>query len=361
MTADELSNYIVTKMNPLIHSTYNMTVGEQRLLLACISQINSKEHMADDDTYTLTVEQAKSLYYEDTNEQNVYRDLSDSVKRLYSRDVIIPLSNGNVLQTRFVQAIEWAPNKHEITITFAKNIRPYLSEIRNNFTGYKLKHIVRLTSSYAIRVYEMIVCWSLQGLSYKEFNIDDFKRLLVIFNKYKLFGDLKKYVINPIEIQINKNTDFNLNILPIKQGRAFKKLRLKFLKKQEIAAIESQQKTKTLALQRNRIDRQIIIDKRVKEREEINRKREKKSAQAKALIEHMKQLEELKEKYPEFKPGTVFMYRNKEIIVDEYGLLLIGTMIYDYGGIIPLLLNKTIELIYLGNGEYQEVSIFDDN
>lgn len=357
----KLDNYVVTKMNPLIHSTYTMTVGEQRLLLACISQINSKEHMVDGDTYTLTVEQAKSLYYENTNEQNVYRDLSDAVKKLYNRDVIIPLSNGNVLQTRFVQAIEWSPNKHEITITFAKNIRPYLSEIRNNFTGYKLKNIVRLTSSYAIRVYEMIVCWSLQGLSYKEFEINDFKKMLSISDKYKLVGELKVKVIKPIFNQINENTDFNLDVTFKKQGRAFRWIRLEFTKKQEIAVIERQQKAKTLALQHDREARQLIIDKKVKEREEINRKREKKLAQAKALIERKKQFEELKEKYPEFKPGTVFRYRNKEIIVDEYGLLLIGTMVYDYEGIIPLLLNKTLELISLGNGEYQEVSIFDDN
>lgn len=263
----KLDNYIVTKMNPLIHSTYTMTVGEQRLLLACISQINSKEHMVDDDTYTLTVEQAKSLYYENTNEQNVYRDLSDAVKKLYNRDVIIPLSNGNVLQTRFVQAIEWSPNKHEITITFAKNIRPYLSEIRNNFTGYKLKNIVRLTSSYAIRVYEMIVCWSLQGLSYKEFEINDFKKMLSISDKYKLVGELKVKVIKPIFNQINENTDFNLDVTFKKQGRAFRWIRLEFSKKQEIAAIERQQKAKTLALQHDREARQLIIDKKAKERE----------------------------------------------------------------------------------------------
>ena len=58
--------------------------------------------------------------------------------------------------------------KRAVNIRFATDIYPYLSELEKNFTKYRLANIVQLTSVYAVRLYELLICWLGQGLHNKE-------------------------------------------------------------------------------------------------------------------------------------------------------------------------------------------------
>lgn len=257
----EMREYVVTQSQALIQAAYAMTVMEQRLLLACISQVDSRLPMPADDTYTLTVEQAKDLFYTNENAQNVYRDMVRAVEKLYERDVKIQLPNNETLQTRFVSAIVWSPDKYQITLTFASKIRPYLSELRNNFVGYKLKNVVQLTSSYAIRLYEKLVGWAVQGQYYKEMEIAEFREMLAIGDKYKQIGELKKRVIELAVEQINANTDFTLDVSFKKCKREVRWIQLRFNQKAEAKAADleakQQREARTLHNQAAKQNREI--------------------------------------------------------------------------------------------------------
>ena len=250
----EMREYVVTQSQALIQAAYAMTVMEQRLLLACISQVDSRLPMPEDNTYTLTVEQAKDLFFTNENAQNVYRDMARAVEKLYERDVKIQLPDNETLQTRFVSSIVWSPDKYQITLKFAPDIRPYLSELRNNFVGYKLKNVVQLTSSYAIRLYEKLVGWAVQGQYYKEMEIAEFREMLAIGDKYSQIGQLKKYVIEPAAQQINANTDFTLDVSFKKCKREVRWIQLRFNQKAEAKKIESEARAKRKAVsQRNQV------------------------------------------------------------------------------------------------------------
>ena len=256
----EMREYVVTQSQALIQAAYAMTVMEQRLLLACISQVDSRLPMPEDNTYTLTVEQAKDLFFTNENAQNVYRDMARAVEKLYERDVKIQLPDNETLQTRFVSSIVWSPDKYQITLKFAPDIRPYLSELRNNFVGYKLKNVVQLTSSYAIRLYEKLVGWAVQGQYYKEMEIAEFREMLAIGDKYSQIGQLKKYVIEPAAQQINANTDFTLDVSFKKCKREVRWIQLRFNQKAEAKQIESEARAKRKAVsQRNQVAAQNRI------------------------------------------------------------------------------------------------------
>lgn len=258
----EMREYVVTQSQALIQAAYAMTVMEQRLLLACISQVDSRLPMPENNTYTLTVEQAKDLFFTNENAQNVYRDMARAVEKLYERDVKIQLPDNETLQTRFVSAIVWSPDKYQITLTFASKIRPYLSELRNNFVGYKLKNVVQLTSSYAIRLYEKLVGWALQGQYYKEMEIAEFREMLAIGDKYKQIGELKKRVIELAVEQINANTDFTLDVSFKKCKREVRWIQLRFNQKAEAKAadLEAKQQRKARAIQNQAAKQNRLID-----------------------------------------------------------------------------------------------------
>ena len=219
---------LVVKHNDLVTASYAMTRHEQNVLLACISQIDSRERLEDGKTFILTVEQARDLFYNGNDQNHAYRDLKTASERLFERKIRLDIGDGKELLTRFVQSVVFDPNQGAVTLRFATDIHPYLSQLERNFTQYRLVNIVQLTSIYAVRLYELVICWLGQKLYNKEFDIDEFRHLMGIGDKYTQFGELKKGVIVPAIDQINEFTDHDVRVSYRKVGRTFRFIRFSF-------------------------------------------------------------------------------------------------------------------------------------
>ena len=251
MKPTDLQNNLVVKSNELITASYAMTVNEQRLLLACIGQIDSRTTLDNGAVFRLSVEQARDLFYTKGDQRHAYRDMQDACERLFERKVRIALPESQELLTRFVQSIVFDPENGTADLRFAYEILPYLSQLEANFTKYRLSNIVQLTSSHAVRIYELIVSWATQGQYYKEMEIDAFRELLGLGEKYKLNGQLKEKVVNPAVQQINESTDFELDISFRKSKRTFKWIQLRFNQKAaaKAADLEAKQQREARAIQ----------------------------------------------------------------------------------------------------------------
>jgi plasmid replication initiation protein len=229
-----VENNLIYKANALIEASYALSTNEQRLLLACISQIDSSRPLDANKPFHLTVEQARDLFYNDSERNNAYRDLRSACDRFYERDVKMKSEDGQwERRTRFVSTVDFDESKQEAVLYFAVGILPYLSQLKENFTRYRVSNMVQLTSSHAIRVYELIVMWYGQNQSYKELEIDEFKDLLGLGLKYKQTGQLNQFVIEPVVEQINDRTDFILEINLRKIGRSFRYIQLSFSRKED--------------------------------------------------------------------------------------------------------------------------------
>lgn len=233
-----MENNLIYKSNDIIEASYTLSVNEQRLLLACISQIKSDEEIGNQ--YVISVEQARDLFYDNKGKDKAFRDLKTASKRLYDRGIHMKSSDGSEeMFTRWVSTVKFNKDEQTATLYFHSEIKPYISQLKANFTKYRLKHITQLTSVYAIRIYEMIVSWYSQNQPYKEYKIDDFKELLQIGDKYSQFGEFKRFVTAPALEQINTHTDFELEISYRKVGRSFKYIQLRFNRKPEFELAES--------------------------------------------------------------------------------------------------------------------------
>ena len=251
MKPTDLKNNLVVKSNELITASYSMTVNEQRLLLACIGQIDSRTTLDNGAVFRLSVEQARDLFYTKGDQRNAYRDMQDACERLFERKVRIALPEKQELLTRFVQSIVFDPENGTADLRFAYEILPYLSQLEANFTKYRLSNIVQLTSSHAVRIYELIVSWATQGQYYKEMEIDAFRELLGLGEKYKQNGELRRFVTDRAVQQINESTDFELDINFRKSKRTFKWIQLRFNQKAaaKAADLEAKQQREARAIQ----------------------------------------------------------------------------------------------------------------
>lgn len=229
-----MENNLVAQSNDLVLATYIMTTKEKELLLACISQIDSRPsapNISKQTKFTVTVEQIRDVFYKNSYDRNLFRDLSDASKRLFNREVTIKLEGNKTLLTRFVSGVLFDPDEAKVTLTFAEEILPYLTQLKANFTKYKLIEVSELSSTHAIRLYELIVCWIGQYQYSKTLDLDDFRYVMGVSGKYKQFGQLREYVIDKAIEEINKNTTYKISVDYRKVKRSYISLTLTFHKK----------------------------------------------------------------------------------------------------------------------------------
>ena len=79
-----MKDNLVVQHNDLVTASYAMTRHEQNVLLSCISQIDSRKRLEEGQVFTLTVEQARDLFYNGNDQYNAYRDLKQPVNAYLS-------------------------------------------------------------------------------------------------------------------------------------------------------------------------------------------------------------------------------------------------------------------------------------
>ncbi|HIG27608.1 MAG TPA: RepB family plasmid replication initiator protein, partial [Verrucomicrobiales bacterium] len=103
---------------------------------------------------------------------------------------------------------------------------PYLSELKGNFTKYKLEHIANFRSVHSIRIYELLCQWSFMGE--REIEIDKLKLMLGLEDKYSRPTNFINRVIKVAVEEINRHSNINVAYGLRKTGRQITHIQLSF-------------------------------------------------------------------------------------------------------------------------------------
>jgi plasmid replication initiation protein len=223
----------VYKSNQLIEAAYRLSLNEQRLILACIAQINSKDRLSSDDKFELSAKNFAKFF--SISEDRSYSELRIIAKTLYERSVTIVNPEESrpelrIMETRWISSIGYIPEEGKIILCFAKDMLPYLSELKGTFTRYELKYISNMKSVYSIRLYELLMQW--QSTGKREVEISWLKKKFQIEDKYKSIKDLKKYVLEPALKEINQHSNYYVEWTQRKTGRSVTHFTFFFNKKE---------------------------------------------------------------------------------------------------------------------------------
>ena len=80
-------NLTVYKANEVVEAGYKLTLNEQRVVLACIAQVNSAEKLLVTDEFELSAKDFAQLF--SISEDRAYSELQSIAKTLYQRSVTI--------------------------------------------------------------------------------------------------------------------------------------------------------------------------------------------------------------------------------------------------------------------------------
>lgn len=221
----------VTKSNYLIRASYKLTLAEQRVLICCLAQVDSRKRMQDMHTLEMQTEglTVTALDYArlfDLDPSTAYRELQQAADRLYNRSIIVRKNErGERTRTRWLQGDARADKgSGYIRLSFTMLLAEHMTQQRGNFTTYQLEQVRHLKRAASIRIFELMMQWRETGVL--RMPLDEIREILAI--NYKVWADVARYVLQPAIDDINAGTSYTATLRPIKVGRKVETVEIRF-------------------------------------------------------------------------------------------------------------------------------------
>jgi plasmid replication initiation protein len=235
----EIRNRTVIKANDLIQkSRFNLSLQQQKIVLYLISQISAYDE--EFKLYEFSINEfCKVCGIDDTSGKN-YTDLKQAIKDIADKSLWIKIEDEETL-LRWIEKPYINRNSGTIKIRLDEDMKPYLLQLKENFTQYELLWTLHFRSKYTIRLYELIKSIHFHELKpyTREYKLEDLRRLLGAEN-YTTYQTFKARVLNPAVNEINAYSDKNIEYEPIKQGKAVVKIQFTISTKEALERIKLQ-------------------------------------------------------------------------------------------------------------------------
>ena len=237
----------VRKSNNLVEARYKFDIWEMRLFTKMLTMIRREdEDFKDYKIYLKDIVQDFGL----TKNKESYELLRRGAKKLMTKTFYIPYELDGVkrqFETPVISGLDSAVNDGTgnvatdhlyLTISFHPKMKPYLLQLKSQFTMYDVRNILELPSTYSIRIYELLKQY--EKIGWRLFKLAELKSILAIEDKYKLYGHFKKRVILKAQADLAKFTDIQFTFDEIKRGRGVYEIKFHIRKNKSTPFMETQ-------------------------------------------------------------------------------------------------------------------------
>ncbi|MEY2888206.1 MAG: hypothetical protein RL027_546, partial [Pseudomonadota bacterium] len=120
-----------------------------------------------------------------------------------------------------------------IAYRFNDSFIMYFTDICKDYFKLSVQEVIALNSTHAIRIYQILKTKQNMTQCAFEYNVLELKKMINIQDKYKLYSDFKRKVIELAKQQINNSeaSQFNIDYEEIKTGKAVTSIKFHILKK----------------------------------------------------------------------------------------------------------------------------------
>ncbi len=222
----EIRKNTVVKANELIQkSRFSLSIQQQKVVLYLISQITPY----DDDfkLYEFSIPEFCKVCGIDYDNGKNYINLRDTIKEIADKSVWITLDNGEQTLLRWIERPYINEGTGIIRVKLDEFMKPYLLQLKENFTQYELLWTLNFKSKYTIRLYELVKSIHFNELEtyQKVYDLDELKKLMGA-ETYKTYQTFKTRALVPAIEEINRCSDKVVSYEPIKRSRSVAKIRL---------------------------------------------------------------------------------------------------------------------------------------
>ena len=217
-------DYKVVKHNSLVNAKgkYQYSVNQLKLICHLIANIKPNE-----EDFTTKQVSLKELGFVDENNYN-YTYFKDEFVRLLEMPFQIP---GTKKWVNWFSCLEY--DVGVINYSFDERLKPFLLNLKENFTSYYLSNVMNLKSNYAILTFELLAQARNQG--YRNITIKEYRELLKIPDSY-LNADILR-LIKKVQKEIRDRTNLQFDFAFKKMGKAFHSINFVVKNNKKVAGV----------------------------------------------------------------------------------------------------------------------------
>lgn len=249
-----MRDHDVVISNQLVGATYRCSLVEQRVLQLAICEARRTEQgLGQGDCVVITAKDYVELYGVAT--RKAYQQLADVVPTL-TKCALRVVDDADVVRvSRWLSRCEYT--RGDLAVAFSPLVVQHITRLEREFTKYRLRHVAQMTSSYAIRLYQMLAQYA--NLGNREIALDWLRQVLRLDDEYLRFNNFRAWVLDPAVGQINLHSDLSVTYSQKKDGRTVERLCFEIERKPDLvkeARAERKAERKDAAVERLRAKRQ---------------------------------------------------------------------------------------------------------
>lgn len=216
-------NYVV-QANALIGGKQALKLNSAKLIRSAIMQV-----VRDDEElkpYIITINELSDLL--NVPASNIYRDIEDMTDDIVKNPVYIrEMKNGKTIRFIKIPWVAWCEYKADVGIAIKLNekLKPFLIDLKENYTQYTLQEVLAMKSVYAIRIFEILQSKIMNNTVPRNgthiiLSVQELRECCDCEDKYPAFGNFKNKVIDKAVNEINRVTYYDLTFTYQKNGRS---------------------------------------------------------------------------------------------------------------------------------------------
>ncbi len=226
---------LIKKSNELIEARYKFDIWETRIFTSVLSQIVREDE--DFRVYRIYLRDIiKDFGINNGNAYDLIRAAADSLmsKKFfldYESDGAERKKTCHIIRsvdymTKLIDEKKRSLNEY-IDMSVDPDMKPFLIQLKEQFTTYDVRNIIKFKSSYTIRIYELLKQHETFGR--RKLEVEYLKKAFDLNEEYPLFANFYQKVIKPAYRDINEYTDLTITeIEKLKDGKKVSALMFEF-------------------------------------------------------------------------------------------------------------------------------------
>lgn len=222
------TNPLVVQHNAMVNAGFTMSALEMRCFLAMISRIGRE------DTALPVCRIPVRELCADSSSKNVYTEVRAMTEKMASRFLLLEVlgPNGERLKEPDIKnrplmgAIDYLKREGVVEAVFNEHLKPYLLELKNNFTKAQLSQVLKIKRPASHRIYWLLREYAAFGK--RTVSVSELRHVLGLKDEYvDRFDHFRARVLDPAQEELAQ-TDLPFTYELIKQGRVITEIRFLF-------------------------------------------------------------------------------------------------------------------------------------
>jgi len=208
----------VTVSNEMIMARLDWNIMMHRILMVLISQIDSK---SDERFRTQRVAVRRIRDLAQVTQKSIHEEAAEAASKLVRQPIEFWSADKKDYEGYPIFSMcKYRSREGVIEARFNEDARPYLLQLREHFTQYRLRQAIPLSTPYAIRTYEISKMIERPGeVRSRQIAIQRFRSMFRLETKYERHCDMRRRVVNPSVREVNEKTDVNVTCKDVRDGQ----------------------------------------------------------------------------------------------------------------------------------------------